>query len=158
MDIEDEDIIELWKSLEKYNVQYIMIGGFATNFYGYIRNTDDIDLWLYDTEENRTRLGNALEEIDVSSKDIIQRMQFLPGWTMMNLRNGFKLDIMTKVKGLDQLSFDEYYTISIKANISGTIVPFLHINHLLEAKRAANREKDQLDIKALEQIKLDDGW
>lgn len=29
-------------------------------------------------------------------------MQFVPGWTQMNLANGFPLDIMTSVKGLEK--------------------------------------------------------
>ena len=39
-------------------------------------------------------------------------------------------------------------------------IPFLHINHLIEAKKAANRPKDQVDVLALEKIKLirDSDW
>ncbi len=49
MDVLDEDILSLWKELYKQDVRYIMIGGFATNLHGYIRTTNDIDLWIDDT-------------------------------------------------------------------------------------------------------------
>lgn len=53
MDIFDEELIEFWQSLNKYHVKYIMVGGVATNLNGYQRMTDDIDVWLEDTIENR---------------------------------------------------------------------------------------------------------
>jgi hypothetical protein len=40
-----------------------------------------------------------------------------------------------------------------KAEINGIIVPFLHLNQLIEAKKAANRPKDQIDVIYLEKIK-----
>ncbi len=156
MDIYNNEILELWAALEKYQVKYIMIGGFAVNFHGLGRTTNDIDVWLYDSIENREKLGSALEEIKVGPKEIIQRMEFLPGWSMMHLKMGFQLDIMTKVKGLDKMNFDEYYNMALKANIKGIIVPFIHYNHLLESKLAANREKDQNDIKQLREINKED--
>ena len=30
-----------------------MVGGFATRFHGYNRNTDDLDMWLKDDPQNR---------------------------------------------------------------------------------------------------------
>lgn len=36
------------------------------------------------------------------------------------------------------------------AEINGVKIPFLHINHLIESKRATNRPKDQVDLIYLE--------
>jgi hypothetical protein len=52
MDFFDAEILSFWEQLAKENVRYIMLGGFATNFYGYSRATDDMDLWVEDTLEN----------------------------------------------------------------------------------------------------------
>jgi hypothetical protein len=49
MDILDEDLLRFWECLSRYKVNYIMVGGFATRFHGFNRNTDDVDLWLEDT-------------------------------------------------------------------------------------------------------------
>lgn len=38
------------------------------------------------------------------------------------------------------------------ADIDGVQVPFLHINQLIANKKAVNRDKDQLDVIALEKI------
>ena len=61
MDILDEELMVFWKGLNEDNVRYIMIGGFATRFYGFNRSTDDLDMWLDDTIENRKNLRKAFE-------------------------------------------------------------------------------------------------
>lgn len=153
MDILDDEILELWNTLAKYNVRYIMIGGFAVNLHRFNRATTDIDLYIDDTSENRSRLGEALEALEISTKEIIERMQFIPGWSIINLMSGFPLDMMTTVKGLEYMSFDECYQLAQSATIENVTVKFLHLNHLLESKKAANRPKDQIDVLALEAIK-----
>jgi hypothetical protein len=39
-----KQIIDVWKYLSENNVNYLTIGGFAVNIYGYGRNTGDIDI------------------------------------------------------------------------------------------------------------------
>ena len=60
---------------------------------------------------------------------------------------------MTTMKGLENLTFEDCYTYSSKADIDDVVVPFLHINHLIANKKAVNRSKDQLDVLELEKIK-----
>jgi hypothetical protein len=60
---------------------------------------------------------------------------------------------MTGMNGLENISFDDCYLIAVRANLEGIIVPFLHINHLIENKKAVNRPKDQVDVIYLEKIK-----
>ena len=40
MDIFDEDLLAFWRTLNNRGVKYIMVGGVATNLYGYQRTTD----------------------------------------------------------------------------------------------------------------------
>jgi hypothetical protein len=152
MDIFDEEILAFWQQLAKENVRYIMLGGFATNFHGYSRATDDMDLWLDDTLENRKKLRQAIKNHGSGDYEPLERIQFIPGWTELRLRSGFRLDLMTRVKGLENLSFDECYNMAVVAEIEGVTVRFLHYNHLIESKKAANRLKDQLDVQELEKI------
>jgi hypothetical protein len=106
-----------------------------------------------DLSENRKRLAKALDELSVAPYEIVERMQFVPGWTRMNLDKGFPPDIMTSVKGLENFTFYECLELALKVGIANIKVPFLHIKHLLAAKKAAHRPKDQLDVTELEKIK-----
>jgi hypothetical protein len=152
MDVFDADILLLWKCLQKNNVKYIMIGGFAVNLHGYSRSTNDIDIWVQDNLENRKGLRQALKEQGSGDYEPIETMDFIPGWTDFQLNMGFKLDIMTAVKGLEKIGFEECYKYSIVTEIEGVTVNFLHYNHLIECKKAAGRPKDLLDIAELEKI------
>jgi hypothetical protein len=152
MDILDEDLLKFWAGLNKYHVQYIMVGGFAVNLYGYSRATNDVDLWLKDEKVNRVNLGKAFEEIGYGEISF-ENIQFVPGWTNFHIGSGIQLDIMTSMKGLEDLSFDECLQMATVAEIMGVKVPFLHINHLIANKKIVNRPKDQTDVIELEKIR-----
>jgi hypothetical protein len=130
-----------------------MVGGVATIFHGYSRMTEDIDIWIKDTVENRRSLRTAFREYGMGDFFMIERLQIVPGWTYFHLNNGIRLDLMINVKGLEDLGFDSCLEVASVAEIYDVKVPFLHLNHLLSAKKAANRPKDQLDITYLEQIR-----
>ena len=154
MDIFDQEIIRFWESLQRNNIRYIMVGGYATNLHGYQRYTGDMDIWIEDSPENRQNLRQAFFEVDMGDYFMMDRMQFVPGWSDFTLNNGLKLDIMTSMKGLENYSFDECFQMATIAEIENVKIPFLHINQLIANKKAVNRSKDQIDVMELEKIKL----
>jgi hypothetical protein len=133
-------------------VRYITIGGFAVNIYGYNRNTGDIDIYLEDTLENRINLRKKLKSIDLGDFEIIEKMQFIPGWTDFTLSYGLRLDIMTAVKGLEHKSFDSLLNDATVLMIKETPVYFIDYDNLIIAKKATNRPKDILDIEELKKL------
>lgn len=152
MDTLNEDMLHFWATLNKHGVQYIMVGGFAVSMHGYARTTKDVDIWIKDSLKNRKKLALAFGELGyegVTFDDI----QFIPGWTNFTIGIGIVVDIMTQLRGLENIGFDECFNIAPVAEIEGLPVPFLHINHLIDAKKAANRPKDQLDVIELQRIK-----
>lgn len=153
MDIFDEELLNFWRCLNKGNVRYIMVGGVATNLNGYQRTTDDIDVWIQDTVENRSNFRLAFKEYSGTDYYMMERLQIIPGWTYFNLNNGYRLDLMVNMKGLENYSFDQCLQLARIAEIDDVKVPFLHINHLIANKKAVNRPKDQLDVIYLEKIK-----
>ncbi len=153
MDFFDEEVFNFLISLQNYDVKYIMVGGYATNLNGYQRFTSDMDLWVHDSQENRKALRKGFAAYGMGDFEMIERMQFVPGWTDFHLNNGLKLDIMISMKGLEMYSFEECYSVATIADIDDLKVPVLHINHLIANKKAVNRLKDQLDVIYLEKIK-----
>lgn len=153
MDIFDETIVEFWKALRNNNVKFIMVGGYATNIQGYQRFTGDLDMWIEDTDENRDKLIDAFIEADMGNFPMLKTLQFVPGWTDFSLNNGLRLDIMTTMKGLEEYTFEYSLSIATIATIENIEVPFLHINQLIQNKKAVNRPKDQIDVIELERIK-----
>lgn len=54
--------------LNKYNVEYMIIGGFAMGSYGHFRGTNDLDIFINATEENAERMLKAPLRIEVLKK------------------------------------------------------------------------------------------
>jgi hypothetical protein len=153
MDIFDVEIIKFWRSLQQNKVKFIMIGGFATNLHGYQRFTGYMDIWIDDTLANRKNLRNAFLDYGLGDIELLERMQFIAGWTDFHLKNGLQLDVVTEMKGLENYSFDACYNLAAIAEIDDVQIPFLHINHLILNKKKVGREKDLLDVIYLERIK-----
>nr|WP_315419902.1 hypothetical protein [uncultured Pedobacter sp.] len=68
-------------------------------FHGFNRSTDDLDIWLYDTLDNRKNLRAAFNELDYGDFPSFETMDFVPGWTSIYIDNAIELDIMTSMKG-----------------------------------------------------------
>lgn len=153
MDLLDEEILKLWSLLNKHSVNYIMVGGFASALHGFNRNTEDVDIWIRDTIENRKALRATLKELGIGDFESIETSQFIPGYTSILLNSGFELDIMTSLKGFEQERFEACYQTAPTAEIENIPVKFLHINQLIEAKKASSRSKDLIDLEELEKIR-----
>lgn len=153
MDIFDEEILKFWGALQNNHVRYIMVGGYATNLHGFQRYTGHIDIWLEDTLANRRSLRAAFIECGMGDYFMLDTIQFVPGWTDFQLMNGLRLDILINMKGLEGYSFDECLQMAAIADIDDIKVPFLHINQLIDNKKAVNRPKDQIDVIELEIIR-----
>lgn len=152
MDLLDDDILNLWRTLNKNNVQYIMVGGFATTIYGGSRITQDVDVWIKDTLQNRKQLRLSLYELGYGDFEELETTQLIAGSNSIYLGSGIELDLMTSLKAFEQKDFDECYITSTKAEIENVIVSFLHINQLIKEKEATARTKDLLDLEELKAI------
>ncbi len=77
-----------------------------------------------DEPENRKRLRQAFKEYGMGDFEMIERMQFVAGWTDFYLNNGLKLDLMVKMEGLEEFTFDQCLAVATIADIDGVYVPF----------------------------------
>jgi hypothetical protein len=152
MDISDASFLDFWQILNRFNVRYILVGGFATNFHGYQRFTGDVDIYIDDTPGNRQQLRKAYQEYINIDFPSFETIQFVPGWVDFPLRDGTRLDIMTSMVGVEA-TFEECHNAARIMEIDDIKIPVLHIQHLINNKRAVGRPKDQLDVEKLEEIK-----
>lgn len=121
------------------------------NLHGFPRATNDIDIWLKDEIANRKNLGKALEQFGYGELSF-DELDFVPRWTDFYIGAGVRLDIMMTMIGLENISFEEAYSNASIAQIEDLKVPFLHINQLIENKKATNRPKDIINVMELEKI------
>jgi hypothetical protein len=56
--------------LIKGNVHFILIGGYAVIYHGYVRATGDMDIWIKPDNENKEKLLVILENHGISKESI----------------------------------------------------------------------------------------
>jgi hypothetical protein len=55
-----------------------MIGGFAFILHGGSRITQDVDIWIEDTPENRINLRKSIANLNLGDFKEIETIQFVP--------------------------------------------------------------------------------
>ncbi len=147
-----EEHIDYLKILQKHQIEFILIGGAAVNFYGYSRPTGDLDIWLNPNDENKGKLISALREIKIFEDDInlIEKSDFSKP-TVFHIGNNppFIIDFLTKIVGV---TWNEAWPMRKEAEVDGLILSFLHINHLKANKLIAGRPRDLDDLYKLARI------
>lgn len=147
----NEDFRDFLKAFNNHHVEYILVGGMAVILHGYVRTTGDMDIWVKKTRDNYGRIVKAFDEFRMPVFDMTEN-NFLSDkfdvW--MFGAEPVKIELMTAVKGLD---FDEAFKKSLIHQEDDLPVRFLHINSLIDAKKAAGRYKDLDDINQLQKRK-----
>ena len=57
-----DDFKEFLKLLASNGIEYLLIGGYAVNIHGYVRTTNDLDIWINVNSENAASMDRALRE------------------------------------------------------------------------------------------------
>lgn len=151
-DKESAEMLQLLSVFQKHKVDYLIVGGFAVNRYGYNRTTGDLDIYLRDTKQNRKNLIEAIDEMGYGRYDMLIDTPIIAGYCEVLMDDGMYADLMTDIPGLNKENYDEYLNMATVDVVQGFEIKFLHYNHLLENKKATNRIKDQLDVQELERI------
>ena len=140
------DIKTLLQSLLDHKVKFLVIGAWALPAYGYERTTRDVDIFFEPTEANTLNLVKALQAMGY---DGIQNLAIEHILKKKILFRQFILqtDIHPFVKGA---TFEEAWKSRVETEIKGQKVFVPSFDTLLAMKRAANRERDQEDIRQLE--------
>jgi hypothetical protein len=145
-DIFNEDFLDFISCFNETEVDYILVGGYATILHGYNRTTGDLDIWVKQTIENYSKIEKAFALFSMPLFDM-NRDKFLNDKEIDVFTFGrppVSIDNITKVKGLD---FDKVFENSESREIeNGFFAKVIHLNDLIKAKQASNRPKDQDDV------------
>ena len=157
IDFRDDDIFKFFNSLYKREVKYLLVGGFAMAFHGYVRATHDLDLWIKDDPQNLERLKLVFSENEVSGLDKVRSLQLVAGFSEFKVgTSGFVVDPMTSLKAFNAFDFDVCYERAKSGEFKGIQFKVIHAFDMLKEKEATNRPKDQADIEYLKKIKREE--
>lgn len=146
--MEDADL-NVYRSLNRNRVRYIVIGGIACILYGNPRVTKDIDILIEATFENSTKLLKALKAVNFGTADLTTAKKIIENEVTM-FKDYIYLDVLTKIKGI---TFERAWARRVIKKIQGVRIPLLHIDDLILSKKAVGRDIDLIDVRILKKIK-----
>ena len=144
----NDDFRDFIQALNDNNVEYILVGGYAVILHGYRRVTGDMDIWVKRTKENYSKLTKAFSQFGLPVFDMTEN-KFLDVETADVFTFGrapVSIDIITELKGVE---FDDAFSQTMQFDENGLSIRFIHLNNLIQAKKAAGRHKDLDDIEKL---------
>ncbi len=155
LDFGDENVINFFKALQNRKVEYMLIGGWAVNYHGYVRATQDLDIWIAPTNENKLVFCAVLIDIGYTEAEIVDiKQQDFTQHFMCKvwLENNMSVDCLTYVhKDIDFfLAQKEMRTFFLVENVQVNVVSY---EFLKDMKTRAKRFKDLEDISKLEEIR-----
>lgn len=139
------------KLLLRYQVKFMLIGGYAVNLYGYTRVTGDIDIWLEPTDINRDRFVSMLKKIKFSQEsiDYISGLDFTLAQAFHMGQQPLQVDFMTKVS---VVNFQDAYQRKTEFPLEDFSVPVISFKDLILSKINTDRLKDKLDVEELQKV------
>jgi len=154
------DLGELIAVLARHGVDYVVIGGVATQVHGHRRTTMDLDLTPDPGPENLRRLGAALAELDARPRDAASQKVEIPVGDPERLavaaivpplltRHG-QVHILKEPKGARP--FEELRERALVVDLDGIEVAIVSLDDLIRMKRAAGRPVDLDDIAVLTEV------
>ena len=147
LDIHQETI----RLMQKYQVEFMLIGGYAVIYHGYGRTTGDMDLWLKPTNENKKKLIKAFAE-NGYEKDDLEQMDELNFEEHVVFSIGSepqKIDFITRITLVEYEAAEKNM---VSGEIDGITIPIIHLNDLVLSKINTGRMKDLADIEELQRI------
>lgn len=154
MDIENKEFILFLKCAQTNNLRYLCIGGYAVNYHGYHRATDDMDIWIAPTNENKIFFLNALKCMGYSEVEtnVIKEEDFTTYFMCSLGSRPDIIDVLTIVH--KNISFDEAEKNMILHPLSEDImIKMVSYDFLKDIKLRSTRAKDLYDISSLESLR-----
>jgi len=140
------DFREFLRLLNKHEVRYLVVGGYAVGFHGYPRTTAELDVWLSATPENAARVIAALKAFGFASAAEVEPLLTSPGKLIRIGVPPLRLELLTSISGVQ---FDSCYSRRVAIGASDLRINVISLDDLKKNKAAAGRDRDRDDLSHL---------
>lgn len=141
------DFKEFIELLNRNDVRYLVVGGYAVAAHGHPRYTKDLDIWLAVSPDNADKVLKVLNQFGFGALSL-NEADFLSEGQIIQL--GYpphRIDLITSATGL---RFEECYHAKIQVVLDGVSIDFIDLENLKKNKRATDRLQDRADLEKLE--------
>ena len=143
-----DDLKRLCVALNSAGAKYLIIGGFAVNYYGLTRATEDVDLLIDPAPDNLRRVQEALCILpDRAAKDLTATD--LAQYSVIRIVDEITVDLLTRV---GEVTFSSAEAVPVR--LDDVTIPIASLPTLIATKQGL-RERDQLDRAYLLRVQSD---
>jgi hypothetical protein len=132
--------------LNEFEVEYLIVGGFAVMKYGEPRYTKDLELWVHNSPQNSARVVGALKKFGAPlAQDGITAHTFTEKQVVYQIGIApVRIDILTEFTGVQ---FPDARRRKVASTFFGVPVHFISLDDLMANKQALGRSSDLQDLK-----------
>lgn len=148
----NQDFADFIRLLNHYNVEYMVVGGYAMGLHGHPRFTGDLDIWINREESNVDLLLNVVKDFGGPMSEI-DKNALMTYATLTNPSPGIsfgrepvRIEVLTAIDGVD---FKDCFSRVQSKEVSGIKLNYIHYNDLIKNKEASGRKQDQADLEVL---------
>jgi hypothetical protein len=123
-----------------------MIGGYAVANYGYVRATNDLDVWVKTSPDNAVRIDHALRQFGFVTPALTPELFLVPNNVVRMGVPPIRIEILTSISGVE---FESCYAEREVIRFEELTVPVISLARLRENKAASARAKDMADLENL---------
>ena len=140
------DFKEFLRLLNFHQVEYLLIGGYAVGYYGFVRATGDMDVWVKINPDNAIKVVSALKEFGFAVPELSPELFLKEDQIVRMGVPPLRLEILTTISGVE---FTACFANRLIAQIDDLDVNLINLEDLKLNKRASRRLKDLLDLENL---------
>ena len=138
-----EVFIEL---LNKNDVKYLVVGGYAFAIHAYPRFTNDIDFFILSSKINVDKIIIALDEFGFTASGITPEELMETGKIIQLGQPPYRIDILTSIDGVN---FKEAWERKVISKYGDQTLYFISKEDLILNKKASGRKRDLDDLAEL---------
>jgi hypothetical protein len=135
-----EDFKEFLKSLNSNGVEYLMIGGYAAGSHGYVRATNDLDVWVKPGPENAGRVDNALRAFGFGVGSLDHELFMAENSVAPMGVPPLRIEILTSISGVE---FDTCFAERVMIDLGDLSILVISLARLRENKAASGRQRSR---------------
>jgi hypothetical protein len=145
----NSDFKELLQTFNEFEVEYLVIGGYAVIRYTQPRYTKDLDIWIGPSLDNAERVMRAFNTFGIGLFGGVEKEDFASPGLMFSIGvPPVRIDFLTSVPPLE---FTHCWTRrDTVANDYGFQIHYLSKPDLIIAKQTAGRLQDLADIEEIQ--------
>jgi len=137
------DLKDFLRLLNSNEVEYLLVGGYAVGYYGYLRATGDMDIWVARNMANADKVTAALRAFGFSASDILPALFVTPDKVFRMGNPPLCIGVLTDISGVE---FASCWNAREVAVIDDLPINIINLDDLKRNKQASGRLKDKNDL------------